>query len=524
MTSTGEIPPGGEIAGFKVMEEIGRGGMGVVYLAEETGLGRRVALKVISPAFASDEDFRSRFEREARLAASLDHPNVVPVFAAGSAEGVLYLSMRFVEGVDLRTLLVEGGPLNPATAAAICEQVGRALDAAHSRGLVHRDIKPANVLVTDPEGELHVYLSDFGLTKETSSGGASLTHTGAWVGTVDYVAPEQLEGRGVDARTDVYSLGCVLFQVLSGRAPYSGSDPQKMYKHLNADPPSLAEIDPELAADFDPVIARAMATDPDDRFPSAGDLGRAARAAASGRAVVAPERTVAVGAAAPTVAADEAGTLDLGGEQAARAPRADVPTAVVRSRAPGSWGLVASGLLLVAAIVTAGVLALSGAFEGDEAPEDDRKDRNGKTDRDGNRPGVELPQLAAYQAPSGYSARLPAGPDWSEPLESEPTPGQLFRVQVDGPGGAALIVDHTPAEVPEFRGSADSTRTVSHPAFGVATEYLFSGGDIPVCTPGPCVDYLIDDGSGGGWGVLAGGGDFPLTRAVAREVMLSIEG
>jgi predicted Ser/Thr protein kinase len=517
MTST-------EIAGFKVIEELGRGGMGVVYLAEETRLGRRVALKVISPALASDQDFRSRFEREARLAASLDHPNVVPVFAAGSSEGVLYLSMRYVPGVDLRALLAERGSLKPGTAAAICEQVGRALDAAHSRGLVHRDVKPGNILVTDPDGELHVYLSDFGLTKESSSEGASLTHTGAWVGTVDYVAPEQLEGRGVDARTDVYSLGCVLYQTLSGRAPYAGSDPQKMYKHMNADPPSLRDTHPGLAADFDPVIARGMAKDPDARYLSAGDLGLAASAAARGQAVVAPERTVAAGAAAATVAEADAPTAPVGADETARRRGAgDEATAVVRPQAQRSWGLIASGLVLVAAIVTAGVLALTGASDDEGGKTVDRQEEpRGGGGGGGDESGVELPPFTGYDAPSGYSAKLPAGPDWSDPSESEPTPGQLFRVQVAGPAGTTLIVDHTPAEVPEFRGAADSTRTVTHPLFGVATEYLFSGGDIPACTPGPCVDYLIDDGSGGGWGVLAGGEDFPLARSVAREVMLSI--
>ncbi|MGZ8676771.1 MAG: serine/threonine-protein kinase, partial [Solirubrobacterales bacterium] len=264
-----------------MVEEIGRGGMGIVYRAVEVDLGRQVALKLVTPDLAGDEDFRRRFQQEARTAASIDHPNVIPIYDAGEEDGQLYLAMRFVEGTDLDTLISREGPLEAARAAAIVDQIGAALDAAHARGLVHRDIKPGNALVSG-ERE-HVYLSDFGLTK--AAGGASgLTGTGMWVGTLDYVAPEQVRDEDIDARADVYALGGVLFQALTGSIPFDRkSDPAKLFAHLNDAPPRPSDSRPGLPAEIDGVVARAMAKDPAERFPSAGDLGRAAVAAAHGQ-------------------------------------------------------------------------------------------------------------------------------------------------------------------------------------------------------------------------------------------------
>src|SRR5215211_100138 len=200
---------GTTVGGYRVEAEVGRGGMGVVYRAEQLGLGRTVALKLIAAELAQDRGFRERFERESRLAASIEHPNVIPVYEAGEADGVLYISMRYIDGSDLRALISSGGRLDPRRAAALLGQVGNALDAAHGLGLVHRDVKPANVLVAGEGAQEHAYLTDFGLTKRAASHGG-LTKTGEWVGTVDYVSPEQIQGHGLDARTDVYSLGCVL--------------------------------------------------------------------------------------------------------------------------------------------------------------------------------------------------------------------------------------------------------------------------------------------------------------------------
>jgi Protein kinase domain/Bacterial transcriptional activator domain len=234
------------------------GGMSVVYLAEHDWLQRKVALKVLAPQLAEDERFRERFVRESRLAASLDHPNVIPIFEAGASGGDLFIAMRYVEGTDLRTLLHEDGALEPGRAVAIVRQIGAALDAAHEQGLVHRDVKPGNVLLARQRGSEvgeHVYLSDFGLTKRSASD-SGITGTGQFVGTLDYAAPEQFKGGTPDARTDVYSLGCVLFECLTGRPPFtSENDAGLMYAHLQEPPPSVTANNADLPRGIDEVVA-----------------------------------------------------------------------------------------------------------------------------------------------------------------------------------------------------------------------------------------------------------------------------
>jgi DNA-binding beta-propeller fold protein YncE len=265
--------------------------MGVVYRARDLDLDRIVALKVIAPALAEEPDFRARFVAESKAAASIEHPHVIPVYYAGEREGELFIVMRYVDGPDLRALVRAEGQLDPERVAHVVAQVGGALDAAHAHGLVHRDVKPANVLLG---AEDHAYLTDFGLTKrEASTGG--LSRPGGWVGTLGFVAPEQIRGERVDARTDVYALGCVLVHALTGGAPYiRDSDEATLWAHLHAPPP--VERVPE---EFVGLVERALSKDPDDRFPSAGDLGRAALTAAGRSAAPGPERLVARGAAAP---------------------------------------------------------------------------------------------------------------------------------------------------------------------------------------------------------------------------------
>src|SRR3954454_10388855 len=264
--------------------------MGVVYRATQTGLDRPVALKLIAPELARDPDFRARFERESRLAAQIEHPNVIPIYEAGEADGQLFISMRFVDGTDLHTEIERsGGGLEPARAARIVEQVGFALDAAHARGLVHRDVKPANVLIGAGD---HAYLTDFGLVKDLGGDGR-MTTTGMWVGTPDYVAPEQFKGEAVDARVDIYALGCVLFHTLTGRVPFPRDQAvAKLWAHSEELPPRPSEFAPHVPPALDDVVARARAKDPEDRFASAGDLGRAAVAAAEGRSAPADAGTV----------------------------------------------------------------------------------------------------------------------------------------------------------------------------------------------------------------------------------------
>ena len=270
-----DMQPGTEVGSYRIVRTLGRGGMSVVYLAEHDWLQRKVALKVLAPQLADDERFRERFVRESRLAASLDHPNVIPIYEAGASGEDLFIAMRFVEGSDLRTLLHEEGALEPARAIGILRQVAAALDAAHEQGLVHRDVKPANVLLARPRGSEpveHVYLSDFGLTKRSTSDSA-VTGTGQFVGTLDYAAPEQFTGETPDARTDVYSLGCVLFECLTGRPPFrSENDAGLMYAHLQQPPPPVTGERPDLPHEIDRVVGRAMAKSPDDRPRSAGEL------------------------------------------------------------------------------------------------------------------------------------------------------------------------------------------------------------------------------------------------------------
>src|SRR3712207_2340028 len=216
----------------------GRGGMGVVYEATQLALDRTVALKVIAGGLLEDQTMRNRFVREAKVAASIDHPNVIPIYYAGEENGIAYIAMRYVPGDDVRSLVRREGPLAPDRAARIAAQIGSALDAAHSAGLVHRDIKPANVLLT---AEDHVYLTDFGLTKHALSVGGS-TKPGHWVGTLDYVAPEQIRGERVDARADVYALGCLLFYALTGDVPFKReSDEARLWAHLSEPPPKPSE-------------------------------------------------------------------------------------------------------------------------------------------------------------------------------------------------------------------------------------------------------------------------------------------
>jgi serine/threonine protein kinase len=344
------IGPGSELGGFAIESIAGRGGMGVVYRARQRLPDRIVALKVISSEYADDPQFRTRFEREAAIAAQIEHPNVIPVHAVGEADGTLFIAMRFVDGVDLRKTLSQEGRLEPTRAVAIVDQVAQALDAAHARGLVHRDVKPANILVSSSGAREHVYLSDFGLARHVV-GSHGLTGTGAFIGTIDYVAPEQARGDRVDARADIYSLGCVLFQALTGTVPFpADNDLAKLFAHGSQPPPSALERNPTLPVAFDAVLKRAMAKDPDDRYASAGDLGRAATAACSGTSPASPERTVATGSAAPAP------------EHAAVAPP-DPPAANARSPATPSpqggdrrkWIWVGAG---AAALAVAVVLAI----------------------------------------------------------------------------------------------------------------------------------------------------------------------
>ena len=350
-------------AGCRIEAVAGRGGMGVVYRATQLGLDRVVALKLVAPERAADANFRARFERESRVAAAIEHPNIIPVYGAGEEDGRLYLLMRWVPGTDLQALIRRSGRLGHVHAANIVAQVAAGLDAAHAVGLVHRDVKPANILLGGEDGSGHVYLSDFGLTLDPSAD-TRVTDSGEWFGTVDFMAPEQFEGDRPDARTDVYALGCVLNAALTGEPPFTrGSVPGTILAHLN-DPPPRPSATTGVPRAFDEVVARALAKRRSDRYQSAGELGRAALAAAAqngGAPATGNSETIALTNGAQVMASPdqrtELASEHLGGT--ARLMRA--------SRRPTSVALLAAGTLLAVGVAIAALLGVGPLGTSEEA-------------------------------------------------------------------------------------------------------------------------------------------------------------
>jgi serine/threonine-protein kinase len=273
---------------YRLEQRIGRGGMGEVFRAFDTGRQRTVALKRLHGGLADDAEYQERFRRESRLAARLSSPHVVPIHDFGTIDGSLFIDMRLVSGVDLADEIERCGRLEPQRAASIVRQLADALDAAHEDGLVHRDVKPSNVLLSQHRGRDFVYLVDFGIVRTMGDGagagrtGAALTGTGLAIGTLSYMAPELFTGREVDRGVDVYALGCLLFEALTGRPPFVGDGPTLMYEHLNATPPRPSEVVAGLPPAVDDVIARALAKSPAARFAGAGDLADAAYSALAG--------------------------------------------------------------------------------------------------------------------------------------------------------------------------------------------------------------------------------------------------
>ncbi|MDR0344103.1 MAG: protein kinase, partial [Nocardiopsaceae bacterium] len=341
-----QIPPGqgGAVAGHRLADyliehELGRGGMAVVYLARDPRLDRPVALKVLSPELARDEAFRRRFIQESRAAAAVDHPNIIPVFDAGEADGVLYLAMRYVPGGDVRSLLDRAGPLPVRQACSLVGQVASALDAAHERGLIHRDVKPTNMLLEPSSSHSrpdHVYLADFGLAKQ-SVAATSLTMTGQFLGTVDYVAPEQIEGHALDGRADQYALACAVFEMLCGYPPFRREHAMAVISaQLSEPPPWLSALRPGVPAEIDQVLAQAMAKAPDERYARCVDFAEALLAAsgpeAAGGAMPGAEMPGAQmpgaqmpGAAPPRPRTELASPAGLGAQAGAQALDATAP-------------------------------------------------------------------------------------------------------------------------------------------------------------------------------------------------------
>jgi Protein kinase domain len=325
--AAGDVGAGAQIASYRLEEQIGWGGMAVVYRALDVRLDRWVALKILAPEIARDDSFRQRFISESRAAAAVDHPHIIPVFEAGEAGGILFIAMRYVGGGDVRTLFRRLGPLDAARVTSIVAQVASALDASHAIGLVHRDVKPANMLLGAVAGDGrpdHVYLADFGLSKQALSM-AGLTQTGQFVGTLDYMAPEQIEARPVDGRADLYALACAAFEMLSGSPPFQrNQDLGVVFAQLSQPPPALTGRRPDLPPAVDRVLARALAKSPDDRYASCLDFATALRAAcglewgASGLVQPAPPRAVTELAAPGRMAGPASSPDRAGGPPSAR--------------------------------------------------------------------------------------------------------------------------------------------------------------------------------------------------------------
>lgn len=356
---------GTTVAGYLLEAVVGRGGMGIVYRAEDQRpgtRGRKVAVKLLAYELASDERFAERFRHESQTAASIEHPNIIPIYDAGEENGVLYIAMRYIEGEDLHELIQREGPLPADRALGIVAQAASALQAAHARGLVHRDVKPANILILpdpDPEALPHVYLTDFGLTKQ-ARGRVGLTLTGQFVGTIDYVAPEQIQGRDVDRQTDVYALGIVLYHCLVGEPPFRGEEEAAtLWAHISEPPPRVTERRPDLPAALDDVVARAMAKSPHDRFPTCRELVAAARAALGQPATPTstPVPPTIAGTAPPVEQVPAAPAAPAPG-WTGHAPPAGTAPPPSYGPAPHSWPVPPRRFNVSAAVVIGGAVAL----------------------------------------------------------------------------------------------------------------------------------------------------------------------
>lgn len=461
-----EIVPGTVLAGYRLERLLGRGGMGTVWLATQEALDRKVALKLLAPEISADPKFRARFLSESRLAASIDHPNIVPVFEAGEADGELFLAMRYVEGTDLDSLIGSEGPLAPGRVVGLLAGIADALDAAHARGLVHRDVKPSNILVAPGQRGEHAYLSDFGLTKRLGSSDA-LTRTGQVIGSVGYLAPEAIEGGSVDHRADIYSLGCVLYAALSGHPPYEReTDLAVLWAHVKAEPPTLAPEQPGLAP-LDPIIARALAKDPEARFASAGEL---IDAAGSAMGVAVPR----VATTPLPMAIDTAPT----GVSAATAATAAGP--VVRSRR--TIGLATAA---VVGLVVLGAAAIRVGLLGGAAASSPNPGASGSIGSTAASPASSAPAAASPGAGGErilYTVRAPyyfdAIKDCVTAGGAIETPGRIWsvdpatgeQVRAMPPSGR---LEHLPAWAPDGR---RFYLAASPPEFGVGIWQASSSG------------------------------------------------
>ncbi len=546
---------GSVFRGYRIDSVLGHGGMGAVYLATHLRLERRVAIKVLLPELAEDESFRERFIRESQLAASLEHPNIVPVYDSDEEDGVLYIAMRFIEGEDLGSMLRRDGALDPELAVSMIGQAGSALDAAHASGLVHRDVKPANILIAG-DGK-HVYLTDFGVAKRLAAPG--LTRTGFFVGTVDYCSPEQIEGKTVDARSDIYALGGVLFHCLAGRPPYEkDSDVAVITAHLLDPPPTISSVRANLPETVDAVIGKAMAKRPEDRYQTAGELVTAthqamteprpataaaptdpsseAEATETVEAVVAPETVAAPGTALPTQPSPV-----VEGEKAE-----PTVTAKAARRLPASRRtLIVVGVLVLAAVAAVvAVLATRGSSNATKSTSPPPPPASPGTPTGPGVPTTARPWLASAggslyaTSPNGVVAQLDPGtlrqvsaiPDPAHPRAMVASGSRIVTAD-DRTVTVYRTPNFTPVGAVGFGPKPILAAGAANAPIAIARTTGAAGGRIcvvhatssdPSKTLEPCVDTA--GFAPAGLGVAAGGRVLVADRAGGKVELLTVNG
>ncbi len=507
----GVLTPGDRVGAYEIRAHLAQGGMGHVYKAWDPSLGRFVAIKVMTGLGAADENFRRRFRKEALHLASVDHPNVIPVYAVGeTADGDPYLAMKFVDGPDLETRVQAQGPLTPALAVEVITQTARALAAAHAADLVHRDVKPANVLLSEDGDHIHAYLADFGLTK--SARDVTLTATGEWFGTAGYASPEQIQGEPVGPASDVYSLGCVLYFCLAGSPPFSGAPAQVMWAHVHEELPQLPSGVPHRK-ELDAVIRRATAKNPEDRYASPMEVAR--------------EVAVAVGAVASFPDMDAVHAAPTRHLRRSEPAQTAEPTAVMAKRR--RWPYVAATAVVLLLAAVAGAMAVFDPF-GQSDTESATQEPTGRSAAQSPPDSPETsspPDVEPADPPepsfvrtkldptSGASAVMPRGERSVESFG-----GARHRTRIDTPAGTVVIVDYTPQDPPNpGSGYSTSGAYVTNPQLGVtAEEYLGR-----TCDEGAvCINYSVDLG-GYGFGVLVAADTQEQARRVARRLVRTLD-
>jgi serine/threonine-protein kinase len=481
--------PGSRIAGYVLEEQVGAGGMAVVFRAHDERLDRQVALKLLAPGLVADQAFRQRFIRESRAAAAVDDPHIIPVFEAGEAAGVLFIAMRYVRGGDVRSLLDGASQLPPARVAGIISQVSSALDAAHARGLVHRDVKPANMLLDSSAGNGrpdHVYLSDFGLSKAALSA-SGLTGTGSFLGTVDYVSPEQIQGEPVDGRADQYALACAAFELLTGSPPFRREEAMAViWAQVSQPAPAVSSLRPDLPAAVDAVLARALEKAPDDRWPTCREFADALRAALE-------------------LAPYETGALPAQGGGSGQTPRIMTQLADVRPSGGGS-GPKAS--------------AAAGYPETKNMALDPEL---GAAATEAYRSGASLPPPAAASAVAGPGGRRPA---WRSPAVLA---GALIVLLAAG-GGGAYVAGHKGGAKPS--GSAPQTGQTSTSTSSAAASAPAAALTVPGCSTAAAAGKTLTVSTttqklqnGGGYGIaVSRTGKYVFTANPDKLSVLTMNG